>query len=263
MSESPDGYFSCTACQKTYAWKPEWAGRTAQCTCGQPITVPARAPDINDLYDFALPAGNVPLPVIRQTVVATAPIAAVTHGPPTLGYRSAALEREADQKLAGVLHSPGRDRIAPAVLLIVGFLLYCGWIVQYARLNPVGFAVASLILAAFVLAKTAVLLGAAFFIANVFGAYFGTLWTAVLKLSAIVIFTDCSFLWIDQWVAAIPGIGGAGVRLIGLIFFLEAAVIAVQAYLLFEIDTDDVLKIGACLAIGSRLVDIVVMIVFS
>jgi hypothetical protein len=38
------GRFSCGACGKTYAWKPELAGRRVKCKCGQPVSVPADDP---------------------------------------------------------------------------------------------------------------------------------------------------------------------------------------------------------------------------
>jgi hypothetical protein len=32
--------FSCSACNKQYRWKPELAGKTVKCKCGQPLAVP-------------------------------------------------------------------------------------------------------------------------------------------------------------------------------------------------------------------------------
>lgn len=36
--------FSCPACNRSYAWKPEMAGRPAKCKCGHSMTVPAEPP---------------------------------------------------------------------------------------------------------------------------------------------------------------------------------------------------------------------------
>jgi hypothetical protein len=38
------GTFSCDACGKTYAWKPEIAGKRVKCKCGGKLTVPATDP---------------------------------------------------------------------------------------------------------------------------------------------------------------------------------------------------------------------------
>jgi hypothetical protein len=51
------GKFSCSACGKTYSWKPELAGKRVKCKCGQPISIPASDPagadDIGDLGALA------------------------------------------------------------------------------------------------------------------------------------------------------------------------------------------------------------------
>jgi hypothetical protein len=38
------GQFSCDSCGKTYAWKPQLAGKRVKCKCGSPMTVPASDP---------------------------------------------------------------------------------------------------------------------------------------------------------------------------------------------------------------------------
>jgi hypothetical protein len=38
------GQFSCDGCGKSYAWKPELAGRRVKCKCGQKLSVPANDP---------------------------------------------------------------------------------------------------------------------------------------------------------------------------------------------------------------------------
>ena len=40
MSEVGLVGFSCTACGKQYRWKPELAGKTVRCKCGNPVSVP-------------------------------------------------------------------------------------------------------------------------------------------------------------------------------------------------------------------------------
>ncbi len=59
---SDAGKFTCAGCSKTYAWKPELAGKKVRCKCGQVMSVPkARAPEadldgppeLDDLYEIA------------------------------------------------------------------------------------------------------------------------------------------------------------------------------------------------------------------
>src|SRR5688572_31291455 len=49
------GQFSCDSCGKTFAWKPQLAGKRVKCKCGAPMTVPASDPGADDagLDDFA------------------------------------------------------------------------------------------------------------------------------------------------------------------------------------------------------------------
>jgi hypothetical protein len=50
------GSFSCDACGKTYAWKPELAGKRVKCKCGKAITIPIDDPAGDDMADLAVPA---------------------------------------------------------------------------------------------------------------------------------------------------------------------------------------------------------------
>ena len=42
MSESATGKFACQACGRTFAWKPELAGRSAKCKCGATVKIPSQ-----------------------------------------------------------------------------------------------------------------------------------------------------------------------------------------------------------------------------
>src|SRR5690554_2781451 len=79
MSESST--FSCESCGKSYAWKPELAGKKAKCKCGAMITVPQRPPaDESDaLYDLVEddpPARTQPVRPIAAAGAARASAAA-------------------------------------------------------------------------------------------------------------------------------------------------------------------------------------------
>jgi hypothetical protein len=79
--------FSCSACGREYPWKPELAGRSAKCKCGQVLHVPATAPaepepepDVLDFADDPVPAEPVkakPLVKAGGAAAAAAPKAAV------------------------------------------------------------------------------------------------------------------------------------------------------------------------------------------
>ena len=57
MSDVATMRFSCSGCNKVYAWKPELAGKRVKCKCGTTIHIPeAQAPapqEEEDMYDLA------------------------------------------------------------------------------------------------------------------------------------------------------------------------------------------------------------------
>lgn len=57
MSETQQARFECSTCGKSYAWKPELAGKKARCKCGAvmhiPESVSAGDDDLGGLYDLA------------------------------------------------------------------------------------------------------------------------------------------------------------------------------------------------------------------
>ena len=73
----PTGQFSCNSCQKTYAWKPQLAGKRVKCKCGSPISVPSEDPALADappaeFEDFyALAQGEA----VDEPVAAPPPVA--------------------------------------------------------------------------------------------------------------------------------------------------------------------------------------------
>ena len=42
------GQFSCDNCGKSYAWKPQLAGKRVKCKCGSPLSVPKSDPAAHD-----------------------------------------------------------------------------------------------------------------------------------------------------------------------------------------------------------------------
>jgi hypothetical protein len=56
MSVGPS--FSCDACGRTYAWKPEVAGRRITCKCGEMFFAPDEAPSSAMIDDTLLEAAE-------------------------------------------------------------------------------------------------------------------------------------------------------------------------------------------------------------
>src|SRR3954468_20878395 len=94
MSDVATARFSCTGCGKSYAWKPEIAGKRVKCKCGTVITVPQTNPveqqEPEDLYDIApdeAPAAPKRAPVTPPQIAAARAAAAAASS----GSSSAAL----------------------------------------------------------------------------------------------------------------------------------------------------------------------------
>ena len=62
-----DATVVCGACGKRYQWKPELAGKSARCKCGQMITIPAEPPAAAEPEEdiFALKDDSAPGPTPR------------------------------------------------------------------------------------------------------------------------------------------------------------------------------------------------------
>ncbi|HEY0008025.1 MAG TPA: hypothetical protein VGB55_04820 [Tepidisphaeraceae bacterium] len=266
MTNLKRGNFVCPQCLKQHPWKSEWAGKQAKCPCGQMITVPPEPDEPDLMYDLAIPAGP-PQPVksltVRTPTADDAPFDA--QGRPRLGYHSGTNEVKARQKALEVISSPGRDLYAPIALLAAGLLMYAIWVIGAAGGDMVDVAITSLFLAGLTIVKTVVLIGVAFLAANLFGAFFGTFWTAVLKLAAIIVFADFAILWMDHFISSLSlgTVGGRrmGFRIFGLMFLLQTLLICAVSYFLFDIEYDDIFKVGVALAMASRLVDLIVGLV--
>src|SRR5688500_12395859 len=128
------GTFSCGACGKRYAWKPQLAGKKAKCKCGATIAVPQSisaerdAPD--DLYDVV----DTPPPatIARQTV---APAAAVAQPPAsTLNYRAAPApanpDTPRDRFAFSEMTHPPRDLYIPVALCVIGLIGIIAWAIH-------------------------------------------------------------------------------------------------------------------------------------
>src|SRR4051812_34114319 len=104
MSDVATARFTCTGCGKTYAWKPEIAGKRVKCKCGTVIPVRARnqveQQEPEDLYDLApdeQPAAPKRAPAIPpQVAAAAAARAAASSGSSSaaIGYQTGPTARD-------------------------------------------------------------------------------------------------------------------------------------------------------------------------
>lgn len=83
MSEAQQARFECQSCGKSYAWKPELAGKKARCKCGAVMDIPQRVSagedDLDRLYDLAEDDAP-PRPRVAPTGAAAAPAAGTANG---------------------------------------------------------------------------------------------------------------------------------------------------------------------------------------
>jgi len=263
------GTFACDACGKRYAWKPQLAGKKAKCKCGATITVPQAlapqrdAPD--DLYDVV--DTSPPATVVRQTVAPAAATVAQPAGS-ALNYRGARAASDVDAPRDRFAYSemthPPRDLYIPLALGLIGL----GGIIAWAiRMGAGEGMLMTVVVAAHVatLIKTAVLIGLAFLFAPVAGVSFGDLRTAVLKFSAIVIFTDAIGLWFDELVEMAGGTPNrrVGWRIFWLQMFMIGMIIAYLCYYLFDMDGEDAKTFAFPFAIASQVVGFVLWLALA
>ena len=264
MSQIIDGKFQCDACARSFAWKPELAGKRAKCKCGQTIVVPQAEQEpepADDLYDFAEssapppPKAMVAPPVVSQP---TNPIA----------YRSAptADDRRRDRFSAdNMMHAP-RDVYVPSALLIIAFVGLIVWTSVSLGGGPVMVAIISAIFSVITVIKMIVLIGLAMLIAPHFGISFGTFWTGVLKFAAIILITDIALLWVNEWIESVGGMPsgrrGRG-RIILIQLVLTAAIISALSRYLFDMDNEETGMFALPFAFVSWLCGLVVSIVLA
>jgi hypothetical protein len=88
------GQFSCSGCGKSYAWKPEIAGKRVKCKCGERLSVPATDPAAAALETEPMPEGFDDLMALAEGAPASeasyAPEPAVAAAPARSGKRGGA-----------------------------------------------------------------------------------------------------------------------------------------------------------------------------
>jgi hypothetical protein len=148
-----------------------------------------------------------------------------------------------------------RDIHVPVALLIVGVLMYISFYAIHYSLGPVGIVTTGIGLIFVTLIETALLIGFAFMVAGPLGVSFGGVWTAVLKLAAIVVICDGVLTLIDGMLVKF---GGFGLAIIGL------PIIVITYYglfiYLFSMDPSDARTVVAVLSIFYRILRLVLFL---
>lgn len=240
MSDVTAERFTCDACGKTYAWKPELAGRRVKCKCGSTISVPREsAPqEPDDMYDLA--PSDEPVKPKRP------PTQAIPGAPTASTARSAALAYQApptrrDPMSTAALLDMKRDVYVPAALLAAGVIAYLACYAFRYHLTGYGIAVTSIGLLIMTVFKAVLMVGFALFLANPLGVSFGGIWTATLKLGAIAVFSDGITTWVDLAVARMSGGAfGSGIFGYGMMSFpIAMGIYWVLLIYLFSMDSGD------------------------
>ncbi|WP_428940358.1 hypothetical protein [Fontivita pretiosa] len=231
MSDAVAAKFACDACGKSYAWKPEIAGKRARCKCGAVMMVPAQAPgaqpqaaaEDEGLYDMA-PAPEPPKPKKARLPLAPLPPKGSSAGdspraaaavaamaapgiPAALGYRSSP-QAVKDRFSSATLVDVKRDIHVPVALLLIGFAMYVGYYVFRHNLSGSGIILISLGVGMITLFKAMLLIGFAMVIAAPLGVSFGGPFAAALKLAAIAVFSDGISTWVEAGVDKMAGSSG-------------------------------------------------------
>jgi hypothetical protein len=177
-----------------------------------------------------------------------------------LGYVST--RRKRPEEDVNKLIAPMRDTYVPLGLAVAGFIGMILWAILGLDTTASEAVVVLFASGVTTAIKTAVLVGLALLIAPHAGLSLGTFWSALLKLAAIVIFSDAMLMWVEEWmesVGALPRLGyrrGWGrVRWIELL--LAAAVIGFLMSYLFDMDREEVGFVAMPIAVTSWIVGLI------
>jgi hypothetical protein len=251
----PVEMFKCEQCGRQFHWRSEIAGKKAKCGCGAVLTVPMSIED--EIFDFA-PSEPVPMPtnaMRNRPVVASVPPA---RTPLQYDRHEPSARSDFDS-----FYSKPRDFYFPTAALAIGFIALLIWAISSGASGAGLFLFTGYVTIA-TLIKTAVMIGAAFVIAPMAGVSFGGVWTAILKLAAIVVVTDAAMFWLQEIMVATGAVSPSGrsprgTMLVNLL--LAGTIIAILLKIFFDMDRDEVGMIATPLAILNRVLNFVMMLV--
>lgn len=152
-----------------------------------------------------------------------------------LGYQRGATAREIERGNS-IIDMP-RDLYVPLALFIVGLAIYVSYYAFHYQLRSS--AIAGVIFGLFIMTmvKAGLLIGFALVMANPLGVSFGGIWTAVLKLAAVAVFSDALTTWVDAGVEKMAGGTGAFAGMLS--FPVALAIYWTLLIYLFSMDPGD------------------------
>ncbi|HTW93909.1 MAG TPA: hypothetical protein VMD30_03880 [Tepidisphaeraceae bacterium] len=264
MSEAADKFF-CDACKRSYLWKPELAGKRAKCkSCGQVMNIPSQPwrpepePASEEaLYELAEPAADDAKPIRPPPLPAMAVAAAAPAGGlAPLQYQSGPTARQAGRAQKDLLVDKIRDRHVPTAVLVTGAILFALFVAQHSRFGRAEMGIGMAVFTCLALFETTVVVIFAFMIADPMGISFGTLWTAVLKLGALVVFCEAVTAWLDS-------MGGGftfGFYVLSVNLLVAMAILWVGMCYFFEMDAAEAKWVVILLALGYRFLQIALFV---
>lgn len=204
--------FGCDSCGRLFTWSTAIAGRRAKCPCGTEVTVPSHSPasadpppedaaaaqdsyssDDDDAYAIKEEPPVEAIVVRPERTPRPAPSpSGGTRATKSIGYARAKTQREQEKAAraaiaeGAMVASPLKDLWAPTALIALGF----GLLVLYGTIlgGLSGGVAAVLVFGTFVVIRSVLMLGVAWFSAGWLDVSFGHPLTAALKLFAIMLF---------------------------------------------------------------------------
>jgi hypothetical protein len=259
MGEATATRITCEGCGKTYAWKPELAGKRVKCKCGHAIQVPQSqqlpAQNEDDMYDLAPSEEQVKPKRPPSAIPAAVTAQAAATGTSALPYQAPPVR---DRMSTANLVDMTRDAYVPAALFTAGVLLYLACFAYHYHLSGAGVAVVSIGVFIMLVIKAVLLVGFALVIATPLGVSFGGIWTATLKLAAIAVFCDGLTSWVDLGVSKMSnGTFGSGIMGHGVISLPVAlGVYWTLLIYLFSMDSGDSWTVVLLLSVFDLIVKV-------
>jgi hypothetical protein len=170
------------------------------------------------------------------------------------GQKTAEEKRKEDRFSFWAMLDVKRDVYAPIAFLLVGFGSVIGWTMYNIDAGAAAIIIVSIGLAFVTVVKTVVLTLGAIIIAPRFGLSFGDLRTAILKIAAIIVFTDGATIWLPF----------GGIFFIRGLFYgtlLNGMIMGVMCLYLFDMENDETAMFAVPMALVSKITGIVLTIV--
>ncbi|HRK32257.1 MAG TPA: hypothetical protein PLD59_14415, partial [Tepidisphaeraceae bacterium] len=190
----------------------------------------------------AMGLAAIPAPARRAPRPATTTAPHATKAPPKvaakpLSYQRGTTQRDRERTSIANTIEMVRDCYVPVALLIIGFVACLAAYLFRANASGESLAFIGLGLGGFMAVKALLMLGFAFLVAGPVGVSFGGIWTAILKLAAIAIFTDGAITWIHLGLDKLLSIRGMFAAMVS--FPIALGLFWVLLIYLFSMDPGD------------------------